>query len=209
LVGLVFKGITTEEKSALLFDYSKGARKHEIRVPYYISRKSGSLYREPYIDYGAYGDVYISPIEYRSGIESLTRFELARGEEKTLGRLAVTFIGFDMDRRQMLSGEAKLLARLQVKHNGGSYLLAPGIQFTRGDERIQLDATVPSTGQRVSLLDFNVSAGSVLVYLQPQAGAQVPPDSVIVEVSFKRLIALVWLGTVLIAAGIFIAMRKK
>jgi cytochrome c biogenesis factor len=153
--------------------------------------------------------VYISPIEYRSGIESLTRIELARGEEKSLGGLAISFIGFDMDRRQMLSGEAKLLARIQVKYNGLVHLLAPGIQFTRGDERMQLDVTVPSTGQRISLLDFNVSAGSVLVHLQPRAGAQIPPDSVIVEVSFKRLITLVWLGTVLIAAGIFIAMRKK
>ncbi len=208
-ITLTFRGITGEEKSSLLFTMDRKGVSRNISTPYYISGKSGSLYREPYIAYGLSRDIYISPVEYARGMESLTRVGLARNEEKTVGGMKILFMGFDVDREQMISGEVKLLARLHVAAGGKAAFIAPGIQITRGNERVQLDATVPFSGQRVSLLDFDVSSGTVLIFVEAPKSVPIPPDSVIVEVSFKRLIWLVWLGTVLIAAGAVIALRKK
>ena len=68
---------------------------------------------------------------------------------------------------------------------------------------------MPFTGQEVRLLDFNVSDGTVYIFVEAPKGTPVPPDSAIVEVSFKRLIWFVWLGTIFIALGGTVAIRRS
>lgn len=51
------------------------------------------------------------------------------------------------------------------------------------------------------MFDFDVRDGIVVLHIDANENA-VPPDSVIVDISFKRLIWLVWLGTVIIVAGV-------
>lgn len=207
-VELTFRGIAEREKSALMFTMDSGRGPRDIETFYYIEPRMNSLYREPCIVYGFGGDIYISPIEFTSGIERLTRVELTKGEEASMQDFSVRFEGFDIDRERMLAGEVTLFAKLHVVRGGAATVAAPGVKFSGDSQRQHVDAYLPWGKRRVSLLDFNVNEGRVLVHVDTAPGAAVPPDTALVEVSFKRLIWLVWIGTVFIAAGGVLAMRR-
>ena len=206
---LTFRGITDSGKSALAFTFARGRSVSEIQTPYYMDQRTHSLYREPYISYGLSHDVYISPVEYRSGIDSLTRFVLEKGSAAETPGALITFEGFDVDREHMRSGgEMKLFARLLARRGPASASISPGLVMGEAGHRKEISARIPFTGQEVRLLDFNVSDRTVYIFVEAPKGAATPPDSAIVEVSFKRLIWLVWLGTIFIASGGAVAMRR-
>lgn len=206
---LTFRGLTDADKSALAFTFARGRSVSEIETPYYIDPRTHSLYREPYISYGFGHDFYISPVEYRSGLDSLTRFVLEKGTTVESQGMKITFTGFDIDRQHMMAGgEMKLFAKLAVERGAFSASIRPGLELGEGDRRDALAARIPFTGQQVRLLDFNVSDGTVLIFMEAPRGITPPPDSAIVEVSFKRLIWFVWLGTVFIALGGAFAIRR-
>jgi cytochrome c-type biogenesis protein CcmF len=207
---LTFRGITDAEKSALAFTFARGRSVSEIETPYYIDARMHSLYREPYISYGLSHDIYISPVEYRSGIDSLTRFVLEKGSSVESAGTRVTFEGFDIDREHMMAGgDMKLFAKLAVRRGAATAAIRPGLVMGGGDRREAVVARIPFTGQEVRLLDFHVGDGTVYIFIEAPKGAEVPPDTAIVEVSFKRLIWFVWLGTVFIALGGAFAMRRS
>ena len=101
---LTFRGRTAAEKPALAFTFARGRSVSEIETPYYIDERTHSLYRAPYISYGFGHDVYISPVEYRSGLDSLTRLILEKGSAVETQGMKITFTGFDIDREHMMAG---------------------------------------------------------------------------------------------------------
>ncbi len=205
---LTFKGITDEKKSNLRFTYKHGRNVNEIATPYYIDEKMNSLYREPYIDYGFFKDVYIAPVQYVPGKEKLTTVVLSQGETAPIQDVKIQFMGFDVDRMEMMKGQVKVFAKLKVTRGDNTYMRSPGISFLKDHGRHQINTTLPGTKRTLALEDFNVSDKVVQLYLEPAKDTVIPPDSALVEVSFKRLIWFVWLSTILIAAGSYIAMRR-
>jgi cytochrome c-type biogenesis protein CcmF len=206
-ITLTFRGITQQEKSSLKFTVTRGKKIREIETPYFIEKKMRSLYREPHVIAGAYEDVYISPVQYVSGAEAVSRILLEKSAQAEAQGMKLTFTGFDIDRAHMMSGQAVLYAKIDVLRGAARESVKPGLRMSGDGGRESVGARL-STGQAVTLLDFDVSSGRVVISMEPAAGAQLPPDSAMVDVSFKRLIWLVWLGTVLTGAGLFIAMRK-
>ncbi|MBN2402261.1 MAG: cytochrome c biogenesis protein CcsA [Spirochaetes bacterium] len=125
-IKLIFKGLEKPGLDKLKFEYLKNKKVNEIQTPYYICEKMDTIIREPYVDYGFFKDIYISPVEYKGspgGIEKKT------GADGKLKKLGVNTI--------------------------------------------------------------------------------VHPDAVIVEVSFKRFVWLVWLGTILISFGGIFAVKNS
>ena len=207
-ITLTFKGATDTEKSSLRYLLQRGRSMDNIETPYYIDLRTRSLYREPYISYGFFHDVYISPVEYRSGLMDLSRVDLSKNEEGEIQGMKVLFKGFEIDRAHMASVEPRLYANVDITLNGTTYAVKPGIVFS-GEGRKNLDAKIPATGRRVSMASFDVDNGRIALFVEPLKSAQVPPDTVLVEVSFKRLIWFVWLGTLLVTAGGFAAFRLR
>lgn len=96
----------------------------------------------------------------------------------------------------MTSGEPTTYADLSV--NG--IRLSPGMKFTRR-EVLYLDSTIPGTDRSVSLKDIDATSKKILLKITPGKTLVIPPDVVYLTVTKKRLIWLVWLGTILIAVG--------
>ena len=204
-VSLTFTGITREEKSRASFLLAwpgKAGPKKEISMAYYISRRvNNTLYREPFIHMGFLGDVYIIPEQLRRGIESVALTRLAAGREVTLGDLKVTFKGFRSE--GMMSGKPAIYADMTIKGRK----VSPGVRFLQG-HRHPIEAKVPGTKRRILLRRFDVRNKIIEVYIEPGKNTPVPPDSMLVNVSVKRMIYLVWLGTILISVGGYIAMKR-
>jgi hypothetical protein len=143
---------------------------------------------------GLFHDVYIAPENFESGGEALTTLVIRKGEEKEVGGIGVRFIGFRTE--HMTSGEPTTYADLSV--NG--YRLSPGMKFTRGDV-LFLDSAIPGTDRSVSLQNIDATSKKILLHVSPGKTLAIPPDSVFITVTNKRLIWLVWLGTFMVAAG--------
>ena len=56
---------------------------------------------------------------------------------------------------------------------------------------------------------IDVRAQEILLYVEPGKDYSIPPDSLIVDVSFKRLIWFVWMGTLFIAFGGIFALKRR
>jgi len=143
---------------------------------------------------GLFHDVYIAPESYESGGEALTTLVIQKGEEKEIGGITVRFIGFRTE--HMTSGEPTTYADLTV--NG--IRLSPGMKFTQADV-FYLDSTIPGTDRSVSLKNIDATSKKILLHVTPGKALAIPPDTVFITVTNKRLIWLVWLGTILIAMG--------
>ncbi len=193
-MGITFTGLKEGKESHLGFTVTSGEKSTAIQTAYYFDEKTQSIYKEPYIQSGFFNDVYIAPENYESGSDATTNIILGKGEEKAFSGLKIHFVGFRTE--HMTSGEPSTYADIMI--NG--IRLSPGITFSRGDMR-PTDQAIPGTDRSVSLRDIDANSKRILLHVTPGKNISIPADSVIITVTRKRFIWMVWLGTVLIAAG--------
>jgi cytochrome c-type biogenesis protein CcmF len=191
---IMFTGFNEGKESYLRFIVKSNSNSREVKTSYYFDDKTESIYKEPYIIAGFINDIYIAPENFESGADTITNAVIAKGEEKEIGGVKVRFLGFRTE--HMTSGEPGTYADLQV--NG--IPLTPGMKFSRGGIRY-LDRNIPGTDRSVSLREIDATSKKILINITPGKNTVIPPDSVVITVTKKRLIWLVWAGTILIAAG--------
>ncbi len=205
-ISLKLKDFNEKSKSTLSFIMKDGNNESTFETDYYIDPKTHSLYREPHIEYGFFQDIYITPEQYESGEKSLTTLIIAKGEKKFLGN--DMFVYIDMDSSGMRSEEPSLFVNLTVNGNK----LSPGIKILK-EKRISVKPVIPGTDREVSLVEIDADSKKVLLHVAPGKNIIIPPDTVMVDVSFKRFIWAVWFGTVLISIGgiaaVVLNIRKK
>ncbi|MCX8123957.1 MAG: cytochrome c biogenesis protein CcsA [Spirochaetes bacterium] len=208
-VTLQLLGMTQEaEKTSIVFNYEYGNSSYVIQTPYFIDTRTNQLFREPYIDYSIGYDVYISPVEYIRGHDKLTQVMVSKGAVQQFVDLTIRFDGFDIDRAAMMQGNAKVYAECMVVYKGTRYTVKPGVQFANNNKQ-SIPAIIPGTDRTVTLMDFDIHEKIIVLHIDPPRNATVPADSVIVDISFKRLVWLVWLGTLLIGVGTAIPLFKR
>ncbi len=201
-VFLTFTGLSGEKKSRISFSVRDASGTRSFSSPYFIDERTRALYREPHIEAGFFGDTYITAENYVSGAETASMGLLGKDEERVIGDCTVVFRGFKTE--GMMGGEPITVADLLI--NGVK--AAPGIKLKDG-ERIPIEAKVPGTDRRVLLMDFDLGQKAVTVFIEPAKDRPVPADTVVVDLSVKRMIWLVWLGTILIAvSGAWAIFRK-
>ncbi len=208
-VSLIFEGITQSQKSSLQYTLRDGDTKMAIETPYYFDRKTNSLFREPYIRYGFSYDTYISPVEYVSGIEEISQVMLSKGIVKNYEGYEVQFVGFNAEKLDMMKGNGILTAEIEFRKSGRKYMRAPGLELRGGKAIKNVETRFPGTNREISLLSLDVGAQEVMLYIEPGRESTPPPSFVIVEVSYKRLIWLVWLGTIFITIGCIFGVRTS
>ncbi len=208
-IGITFKGIKRSIKSSLMFVFSEDGNEKNIETLYYNDMKTNSLYKEPYIRYGFFSDIYISPIEYINGEEKRGQVVLSEGMEKKIEGVKVKFVRFDIDKQQMMSGKPIIYAKLDVNIKAKNYKISPGVIIRGKKSKEYIDVKIPGTKRRVSLVGWDIDRKSIAIYIEPEDTSIAPPDVAVIDVSFKRLIWLVWLGTILISIGGFVAYRRS
>jgi cytochrome c-type biogenesis protein CcmF len=139
---------------------------------------------------------------------------LAKGESLSYGELAITFDDFDLSDFDPEAGKINFGVVFSVEHGGQSYEVVPSFRGGMGGEQQVTSATVPGTGG-ITLTPGRIDAEEGTVELQvydPRLAPAAPtPASLVLDVSTKPLISLVWIGTILIVVGIAMALflRRK
>lgn len=199
-VSITLKGFTEGEKSSVSAIVRKGSRTADASMSYYIDSKTQSLYREPFIMTGIAGDIYVTPQEYNFAALNYSTVLIHEKEEKSVSGLPVKFYGFITNNM----GEQGMMIRADLLIDGMKYF--PGIRFSNGEHEQIIQKVKGDRILRIEGIDATHRA--VRVYLSPEKGAVIPPDFALFDISMKRFIWVVWLGTLLVSAGFIIAMRR-
>lgn len=199
-VSITLKGFTDAEKSTVDAVISKGFRTADASMYYYIDSKTQSLYREPYIMTGIAGDIYITPQQYNFTSLNYSTALLREKEEKEVSGLNVKFNGFITNNM----GAQGMMIRADILIDGMKYF--PAVRFSNGETEEISQIVQGSRTLRIEAIDATHKA--VRIYLSPTSGTVIPPDFAVFDISMKRFIWVVWLGTLLISAGMTVAMVR-
>jgi cytochrome c-type biogenesis protein CcmF len=131
-----------------------------------------------------------------------------KGETLAYENLKIKFDDFDMSEFDPEAGKIHFGVVFVVEHDGRSVEVVPTYKGGRSGEPTRTPATVPGTGGvTLSVGQIDAEGGSVqLQVYDPSLAVQGPtPASLVIDLSTKPLIALVWVGTILVVIGISMA----
>ncbi|EGO62739.1 cytochrome c biogenesis protein CcsA [Acetonema longum] len=159
-----------------------------------FDREGRPAVREPGIFRETLGDLYFAPAA-RDEHDSVTELILDRGDEQDGAGLTVKFLQSGMNGNNMQNVRAYAL--LEVSGNGKREEVKPELFYADG--QFQALPVKALGSYEVSLLGVNTSQGKVKIGVKNLE--TVKPDKIDVEISYKPLIGLVWLGTFIVVAG--------
>lgn len=216
-----FQGMIDKDavKPSVKIDVSDGKISYEALPKLYFSEYNQSVLREPDIRIFPLKDLYISPLEMKTGDEHAHHpsYELTKGETKDVAGYQVNFVKFDMGQHAE-NGEMAVGAVLQVDAQGAKSEVIPMLTFNQRGEQKVVPAQMPSLHHptkgmltpQVALTAISVEQKKILLELinAETSEAAVVPE-LLVDISTKPLMMVVWTGVLLIIAGTALALQRR
>jgi cytochrome c-type biogenesis protein CcmF len=200
---------TVTEKNYLNVSVERGEASFLARPRFYYSDYTQGIMRTPHIKMKLLEDLYLAPVErLDAGQLAAHSFVLGKGDSTTIHDYAFKFLGFDMSTHQMGS-EMRVGATLELEKQGAVDTLTPAITMdASGKEQISDTAYFPDGKGAVVLERIDADTKKVrLSLLSPQDEPQ--RELLVLEVSRKPLINLLWLGTILIMLGLGLSTYRR
>jgi cytochrome c-type biogenesis protein CcmF len=217
-----FQGISNPEalKPLVNIEVSDGKSSFIANPKLYYSEYNKAMMREPDIKVLPLKDLYISPLELKSSEAEHAHnpaYEITKGETKDIGGYQMSFIRFDMGQHQ--TGGMAVGAVLNVTVNGKTQEVIPQLTFNERGERKPISADLPLLNQmgsyaavpQIALTAISVEEKKIMLELLGFDQHIGTPDvqELVVDISIKPLMMVVWTGVVLIMVGTLIAWRRR
>ncbi len=218
-----FKGIPNPEalKPIMEIEVSDGKSSFSAHPKLYFSQINQAVMREPDIKVLPLKDLYISPLELQtSGGEHAhhAMYELIKGETKELEGYKITFVKFDVGQHSEI-GAMRVGAVLNIEVNGKIYDAIPILSYDANNQRTPIPAELPiingqitsGTKPHITLNALSVEEKKIIVELHGVCQHEEAPitQALVVDISIKPLMMVVWTGVVLIMVGTLIAWRRR
>lgn len=219
---MVYKGMrpAANGKDRMNIEVREGRSNYTAEPRFYQSQYNQSVMAEPDVSSTLFYDLYISPLQrmpssaQSPGTQNLL---LTKGERKQLGEYEIYFKGFDMNEHGE-GGSLRAGARLEISTGTEKFSVVPAIIFDQNEYRAE-PATFPDTQQKqnekatvvVNKIDADQKAVELVfegIGLKTE-GAAPTSEQVILDVSKKPFMSILWLGTILITAGTLIAIKRR
>lgn len=178
---------------------------------FYWSEFNQAYMRKPHVMKTLFYDIYLSPEEhYGAGEDPSERFnqalELIKGQTKSFDNAEFTFNDFEIGSHVDGTDDMRVTALIDVRaYNGQVEQIRPYLQLLSDDSRFQGKDTL-ANGTVVALGGVQADAGAVLLEFE-RPGEQVQAASLLVlEVSTKPMVGLVWMGSIMTIMGAFMAL---
>ena len=158
-------------------------------------------------------DLYISPIQIIPENEVLGKngksITLKKNQPIQYNDLSLVFKGYEMNSHDMNDGNIKVAAVIDVLDKNNTLLetIRPSVNM-KGNKKDMEPAEITQTKEEVLLTGINVENKSITISV---AGTDeknthiVKAELLAVEISVKPLINILWLGTIIIVIGFFLA----
>lgn len=197
---------SNKNENTLLVEVKKGSEDFIAKPRLYWSEYSEGMMRKPHIKRLITEDLYFAPMEYRGGGFAYSEpFDLAKGEEKEVEGYKIKFLSFDMAPHGQGS-EMRVGAVLELSYNGKKETATPYILFGEDQQMTQKEAVLPDSS--VIFLE-HVNADQGMVALSVGKKGQQGVETLLLEVSTKPLINILWLGTIVIMVGLFLMTWRR
>jgi len=193
---------------------------------FYYSEYNRSMMREPDVQSGLFYDLYLSPLEVRQasqGVGSSTSpannhqaLILKKGETKEIENLKVQFQDFEM-KNHAEGGAVKVGARLDVSNGEDEVEVIPVIHFDQNGKHAE-PVLIPLDNSNeqvtVSIAQLNASEGAVELHFDGLASEATSAslqqnEQLILEISKKPFMNILWIGTILIIIGALIPLSRR
>lgn len=205
---------TPDGKGVLNLTVQRGGSTFNALPQLYFDQRMGSTMSTPSIKSYLLHDLYLSPVEYVRE-NNPNEPVLQRGQAAVVGPYQITFDNFQVDEHAFTeSGVAEVGAKLMVLYEGKEYEITPSINLTpkenaeNPDEPFErIPATLPG-GHTILLKLFD--PGQMMVQLTVEGlNLPVKPAQVVITVSLKPAIGLVWVGVIVNVLGGAIAVYRR
>ena len=157
-------------------------------------------------------DIYFSPEDFKQPTSEPV--VLKKGEKTPIGKVELTFIGFEMGQHAGSENSMRVAAKIQATVEGTTRELAPAkIHGMTADGK----STVTSLADTLIVADhkFPVEIASILA---DQGAVQIAipglidslmTETLVIDVSTKPLINLVWVGAIIILLGTTLSLWRR
>jgi cytochrome c-type biogenesis protein CcmF len=209
-------------KPEVHLEVSDGRNSYHAAPKLYFSETNQSMMREPDIKIYPLQDLYISPIELKLPAAAHAQgqvYELAKGDTKDIGGYKITFARFDMNGQHGEPGEMSVGAILDVDAGGKTHEVIPQLSFNASGQRKLMPAEMPAldpsatgiAGPKIALNAISVEEKKVLVELLGMSEVSTAENlpQIIVEISTKPLMMVVWTGVILIIGGTAVSLKRR
>lgn len=181
---------------------------------YYNQMTQGNM-REPDIKYGTLIDLYIAPLELRrdNNHDQGSSMILAKGESKKVQDMMVQFKSFKMSNDHQ-TGDFTVGADLEIELNGKKYEVTPIMNMGKANPNskpVEIDNKYNNI--KVKLVAIDADRRTVKLEFEGlSANAEIRHDhrdQLLVEVSEKPFMNILWLGTVILILGTLLAIYNR
>jgi len=202
----------THSKNKLMISLEEGGKKEEVHPEMYYSRRLDGIMKRPYIKKRLLYDLYLSPQQIQPGREP-NGVRLVKGETKQIGDYALTFVGFALDQHDLSESDLRVGARLVVEYDHVCDTVEPAVlALTAGNGSSSMTDFPARFGEldqyQVSIERILADQGAVELSIPGLVEAG-EPETLILDVTKKPVINLVWVGTTLILLGSLIAFFRR
>lgn len=196
--------ITTKDNHARIEVDDHGQR-FQADPKLFLAKENQGIMRKPYIRKHLLYDLYLSPQDQQM-VGSGNQMVLGKGETGKIGEYGVKFASFDMGSHGE-AGDMQVGAVLEVTRGLQTQEVVPRMTFTRDGKQF-IKADMPNGDGSIVLQDIQADAGKVSLAFSGVPGMDVM-DLLVLEVSKKPLINLVWLGIVMISVGTYVSYVRR
>jgi len=193
-------------ENEILLTMRKGKTVIHTRPRFYFSERMNGMMKRPHIVKKFSKDLYLAPLDIQE-LEGSQGLQLSKGESREVGGYNIKFLTFDMLSHGETGG-VSVAAELEVAHNGGVDTIKPVMSSGSNGLTGEPVPLYKDSDYNVVLEKINASAGSVTLAIPGLVDAS-SPDQLILEVSSKPVINLVWLGSILICIGMIITFYRR
>ncbi len=178
----------------------------------YFSERMGGMMKKPFIRRQLLEDTYFSPEDIKQPSAEPTL--LKKGETRSFGKVDLTFTGFEMGQHGDSSGALKVSVHVDAAIDGVVHHLSPArIHTVAPDGKSSVTTTTDSIS--VDGITYPVAVTSILADQKavnidiPGITNVVESETLVLDVSTKPLINLVWAGAILILLGTAISVLRR
>jgi len=222
---VTFTGYTPIEdgnKFAFQISVDKDGSKSNLAPVMYMSDFNQSLMRDPDIVNLITKDLYISPISYEEAKKGSAgghqhQTSLAKGVPFEFHDSQIIFKEFNFPKDAMNSMQSGadffIGAHVEIIHNGKTYNVEPKMKSSGGERSFE-HVTIEEANLKIEMLNLDASGkiDVVITELSSDKNSQTQVTkgaSLWVDMSIKPYMNLIWIGTLTVVLGFFVAMVRR
>lgn len=205
-------GDFTSSDNKLLLSIESNGSTTQARPGLYYSQRMDGLMRQPFISRSFLSDLYLAPVQINTAEPD--QLTLQKSQRKKVGDYAFTFLGYDVGSHGDTAESFRVAARLAVVYDGDSTVVTPAMVQPQGQagrgSLIDRPAVLPGgdSNRTVSIAQVLADEGAVVLSLSG-VGTGGPATELVLEVSRKPLMNLVWGGAVIIILGTALSLWRR